>query len=570
MQARVPRYGGEQKLAIEQAKRGGRTNESHAPKAKKPLGLFAVFRVMAPSIFGLGLTQLMRLILTNIDYTTLQPKWMNDISGLIVLAVLALPLLFVIELRPQPSNRLNLAVGYSSAAITVLALVIIGVSQYLGWYNSAVLISSGVLAYVAQIAGLYFWLQAARDASSSQAVIFVFSAVMVSDMLSHLLWVVFAPFCYQLSLLCALAILPCIVSYQRHGFPLLTLNVLQPLARQAVRPFRFFRLWRKTRESALRESPPQQPQNQGLLGLAYKHIPERQAAALTALGVVLLALSVGLLLGFVPDVYVNFNITDNAMIIYLAMLIREIIVNVACVFFIIRVLQGRLWELTVDALVFVALLALAVLPFNVLFAHLPLNLDVIVANSAHALLTGLVWYLIIFFMGRSARNPRRRFQPIAYAIAALYCYLLPRAFGRSILFPFLSTAHGTDLAVVFAIGLLLAAMAVFLSMYLRAALAEHQVNIGKTTLTDNLESEELAQLRFASMRHSAAEMGKLYRLSQRELEVLALYALGYTQKRIAKELFISPETVHTHIKNIYTKTNISSRQGLLDHLNQNL
>ena len=57
-------------------------------------------------------------------------------------------------------------------------------------------------------------------------------------------------------------------------------------------------------------------------------------------------------------------------------------------------------------------------------------------------------------------------------------------------------------------------------------------------------------------------------LSDREMEVLALYALGYTQKRVAEELYITPGTAHAHIKRIYAKTGLHSRQEILDYMQQ--
>lgn len=65
---------------------------------------------------------------------------------------------------------------------------------------------------------------------------------------------------------------------------------------------------------------------------------------------------------------------------------------------------------------------------------------------------------------------------------------------------------------------------------------------------------------------SVEAMGRRFMLSEREIEVLTLYALGYTQKRVAEELFISPGTAHTHIKRIYAKTGMHSRQDILDYL----
>ncbi len=48
-------------------------------------------------------------------------------------------------------------------------------------------------------------------------------------------------------------------------------------------------------------------------------------------------------------------------------------------------------------------------------------------------------------------------------------------------------------------------------------------------------------------------------LSQREVEVLRLIAAGKSNREIAKELFISPNTVANHVRNILTKTDTANR-----------
>ena len=50
--------------------------------------------------------------------------------------------------------------------------------------------------------------------------------------------------------------------------------------------------------------------------------------------------------------------------------------------------------------------------------------------------------------------------------------------------------------------------------------------------------------------------------------MLALYALGFTQKRVAEELFITQSTAHAHIKRIYAKTGMHSRQEIIDYINE--
>ena len=70
-----------------------------------------------------------------------------------------------------------------------------------------------------------------------------------------------------------------------------------------------------------------------------------------------------------------------------------------------------------------------------------------------------------------------------------------------------------------------------------------------------------------SMRTLVQAMGEQFLLSDREIDVLALYARGYTQKKVAEELSITPATAHSHIKRIYAKCGMHSRQEILEYLN---
>ncbi len=51
----------------------------------------------------------------------------------------------------------------------------------------------------------------------------------------------------------------------------------------------------------------------------------------------------------------------------------------------------------------------------------------------------------------------------------------------------------------------------------------------------------------------------LQQISEREREVLGLLVQGLNYKQIAEKLFISPETVRNHIRNIYEKLHVHSR-----------
>lgn len=59
-------------------------------------------------------------------------------------------------------------------------------------------------------------------------------------------------------------------------------------------------------------------------------------------------------------------------------------------------------------------------------------------------------------------------------------------------------------------------------------------------------------------------MSKQYKLTKREGEVLALLARGRSATYIAEALVISSTTAKTHVKHIYQKVGIASKQVLLD------
>lgn len=105
-----------------------------------------------------------------------------------------------------------------------------------------------------------------------------------------------------------------------------------------------------------------------------------------------------------------------------------------------------------------------------------------------------------------------------------------------------SASVASDAAVVVTAGVAPASMA-----------AEAETTSTMTTLSD-------------SMRKNVRHMGEQFLLSDREMDVLTLYALGHTQKKVAEELCITPSTAHTHIKRIYGKCGMHSRQEILEYL----
>lgn len=221
---------------------------------------------------------------------------------------------------------------------------------------------------------------------------------------------------------------------------------------------------------------------------------------------------------------------------------------------------------TMEALACIALLCYSAWPDA-------LDIGAIFTTNLNALLVGFSWYIILAFMSYGWRCP------YYYAIAGWIVWLGCRGIARITLINVTAVSQNDllMLAAVFTMIVISTQVAFvnFLNVRKFESVPEeelaHQQKTVQTSpvvkvlgLDDHHES--LADVRQATMRHNAEEVGKQFLLSEREVEVLSLYALGWTQKRVAEELFISPGTAHAHIKRIYAKTGLHSRQEILDYM----
>lgn len=66
----------------------------------------------------------------------------------------------------------------------------------------------------------------------------------------------------------------------------------------------------------------------------------------------------------------------------------------------------------------------------------------------------------------------------------------------------------------------------------------------------------------SSIEVMCARCARQYSLTRKEEEILAHIAHGSTYPKIAAALFVSPNTVKTHARNIYRKLGVSSRQEI--------
>jgi len=59
--------------------------------------------------------------------------------------------------------------------------------------------------------------------------------------------------------------------------------------------------------------------------------------------------------------------------------------------------------------------------------------------------------------------------------------------------------------------------------------------------------------------HKGPPCGHAHGLTPRMLQVLRLFAAGYTNRALAAELFLSERTIERHLSNIFTKLDLSTR-----------
>ena len=85
---------------------------------------------------------------------------------------------------------------------------------------------------------------------------------------------------------------------------------------------------------------------------------------------------------------------------------------------------------------------------------------------------------------------------------------------------------------------------------------------GEAAITPSLAGRVLTEFRRMSL-HQAGDSGAAHEdnsLTERELEVLSLVAKGASDKEVAEKLFVSLNTVKTHVRNILAKLRVDSRR----------
>lgn len=479
-----------------------------------------------PLVLGLTFGRAGLIVGSYGSYTSTDEGIYTDGAMLVALSVLIILLVAITAgSRPLRKRAVNNIMRFC-IALETCSLIGLALLDLLAIESFPLRFTLSVLCTISASGAICYWLRRARGTGTATAAVFVFSALILSEI--QIYWYALLPV-YAGCLIAAVFVLfqyPCM-------------------------------LWARTRTQPHRIEAPTQESD--YFGFAKTMIQNKRFLMATAIGVGCLSIVIGLLRGYPDGHSVAFE--------PLTRLAYGLLTIIICSGIILLVLRGHQRVMTVGIFMTMEFLACWAL---VCYAAFPDMLDIgaVFTTTLNALMVGFTWYVIIAFMSFGWRDP------YYYAIGGWLVWLGCRGAARIALLEFYQFSTNTPLISILMGGMIVLSTQVVFAQFLDIAQQEHtdqdDKRIQKQSKLIKLmgldETDSLANMRQMTMQHSAEELGKQFLLSDREIEVLTLYALGFTQKRVAEELFITPGTAHAHIKRIYAKTGLHSRQEILDYM----
>lgn len=495
--------------------------------------IIARHKPLAWSILGLAFCRAGLIVGSYGSYRHSDEGVFSDGVMLVALAVLAVLWLLIAITKCRLSHRVVRSIAFASILIEAFSLVMTGMLEIAPPEIDAAAshFLASTLCTLGGLACMSYWLRRARDCAAITAVIYAFGALFVSELL------IFASIFMPEGVSCFYA--AALVLLQ---LPCMTLARKKPLAcdiKTISSENDFFNFTKNTMTSKV-----------------------FLATICVSIGV--LACADGFLRGYPDGLPIAFRATTRFADLVLILAFCVAIIVFTCRQH-HRVMTVGIF-VTMEALACIALLCYSAWPDA-------LDIGAIFTTNLNALLVGFSWYIILAFMSYGWRCP------YYYAIAGWIVWLGCRGIARITLINVTAVSQNDLLMLAAVFTMIVISTQVSFVNFLNVRKFEsvpeeeltHQQKAVQTSpvvkilgLDDHHES--LADVRQATMRHNAEEIGKQFLLSEREVEVLSLYALGWTQKRVAEELFISPGTAHAHIKRIYAKTGLHSRQEILDYM----
>ncbi len=539
------------------------------------LGARAACAVLAPSILGLALSRVGRIVLSYGGYRSSDLGLTTDGATLIAIIILVVPMVMLARPGRYVGRHVAWRICLASVVLQSAMLLAVAGAGVAGFdFGAPGRMAISAVSEFCFAGSTFFWLRHARGTDGKVAALFVMLAMAVSEVL-----------------ICALAFLPTVVSQVIAGA--LCLGQL-PCVRASRSRAPIFSIRIAGSDNQFFDSSLRSP---GAARGTSKLIT-------MAIGITIMGFAVGILRGFPLGGVIEFH--PQTRLLYSAITIG------VCCLMCLAVRRGHADAMTTGIWAVMLNLGAAAL---VLSAAFPGHLDVGLActNALNALMIALCWYTCIAFSGAGA------YDAYFYCIFIMSSYLAPRALTRTLLLTVPVSA--TMLNMAFAVTgflLLLCAECVFICFmygglpgFERAARVARGRGAGSVALegaasasavasapagmsagagdvwgargagdadgasrrtprsplsrmlgiSEDITPVELSEL---SLRQLVGELARTFKLSGSEEEVMLLYVQGATQARIAEQLGISANTAHAHIKHIYAKCNLHSRQELLD------
>lgn len=527
------------------------------------------YRPLLPTMLGLVCARC-GLIATNYgSYSKTDDGIFTDGAMLITIAVMiVLFLLCRMFKKPLSARQETILMNVSIAVESVLVLALAVLDPLFAQQLELHIALSTALTFFASMA-IFSWLRLAKDSTCATAALFAFGALVVSELVLYLM-----------------VLLPDHAAL----YTAAALSALQAL---------FVALSRK--QPPLRELP-QLAGSEGFFGLSASLVEDKRFLTMCAIGIGLLAVVDGLLRGYPDGQPIAFTAATRIGYGLLTIALRTLVVGL--------VLRGNNHVMSRWIWALLECLACAAL---MLYALFPQHLEVgaVFTTTLNAMMVGFTWFTIIAYSTHGWRDP------LYYCFGGWIVWLGARSAARTalvFLYPLFSNVivmHALMGSLV-----ILSGVAVFLyclsiadsqlssleeknrrleqrllgtgpkmaaagaaedeGELVKCAASAQEARAGRSAFSSILgldnqnapqpQPQSAADTRLQAMQGSIGELGRQFLLSPREMEVLTLYALGYTQKRVANELFITESTAHAHIKHIYEKTGMHSRQEIIDYL----
>ena len=539
-------------------------------------GLISRFKTFWPMLAGMVCARTALIVACYGSYASTDDGIFTDGAMLVTCLLFGLTLLVAIR-----SHRVlnDTTVQWAFIASTVGAAAASMALSVLDDTDAALASTAFVLSVLSTVAlslCMFYWLRCLRGTDEVTAALFVFSAFIISEALVY-----------------PLSFLP--VRGQNIIGAALILAQLALLGPAALRDgLAVERLHRRART---------------FFTFARSHIQDARFLVACTVGMGLLSFVDGFMRGYPDGLPIAF--TPPTRFAYALAAI------VTCTLLAIFVVRRRERVMTVGIFVTMQALAAGAL---VLFGAFPFQWEIgaVLVNTLNIVICAYCWYVIIAFTNFGSRDP------YFYAMGGWVVCFGVRSVARMVLH-FAYPLTGNDLLINSVLGvlILLSAQVVLVQFLLaehreETVLAEEREAASDEALAEAQQREIRAQeeLRQAeadvaraeaalavaqaqrcircteghaaerplilseasratgsvesvmgdSVRGRVRAMGEQFLLSDREVDVLALYALGYTQKKVGEALHITPATAHTHIKRIYAKCGMHSRQEILEYL----